>query len=42
MRAYLPGGAVWYDWYTQDEVESGKFVDIDTPIDHIPVRNDSS
>ncbi len=37
MRCYLPEGAGWYDYWTNEYYEGGREVIVDTPIDKIPL-----
>ncbi|MFK4872821.1 TIM-barrel domain-containing protein [Novosphingobium sp. ZW T3_23] len=34
---YLPAGTAWYDYWTNQRFEGGQTVDVDTPIERIPV-----
>lgn len=36
-RCYLPGGASWYDYWSNTLYEGGRYVTVDAPIDRIPI-----
>ena len=43
MKVYLPNGH-WFDFWDKTEFDGGKWIEVDTPIDSIPVfiKSDSS
>ena len=42
-RVYLPKGCSWYDWYSRERYEGGQTVEVNAPLDIIPMffRSDS-
>ncbi|MDO4522960.1 MAG: glycoside hydrolase family 31 protein [Eubacteriales bacterium] len=36
-RCYLPKGTLWYDYWSNTRYEGGQYVDIEAPIDRIPI-----
>ncbi len=36
-RVYLPAGAEWFDFWTDRHLSGGQVVEVDAPLDHIPV-----
>ena len=36
-RVYLPAGANWYDFWTDEFYEGGQWIEADAPIDRIPL-----
>lgn len=36
-KVYLPEGCNWYDWYTREKYQGGRTVEVDAPLDRIPV-----
>ncbi len=36
-RCYLPKGAKWYDYWTNEQYMGGQYVTVDAPIDRIPI-----
>lgn len=36
-RVYLPKGSGWYDFYTGEYYEGGRYIDADAPLERIPV-----
>lgn len=36
-RCYLPGGCGWYDYWTNERYEGGRYVVVDAPIDKMPI-----
>ena len=37
MEVYLPRGTGWYDWYTGQHFEGGRWIRTETPYDRIPI-----
>ena len=36
-RVYLPGGCGWYDYWTKERLEGGRWIMADAPLDRIPL-----
>ena len=36
-KVYLPGGCGWYDYYTEEYYDGGRWIEMETVLDHIPV-----
>ncbi len=37
VRVYLPAGQVWYDFWTNERVDGGRWLDMTVPLDIMPV-----
>ena len=36
-KVYLPNGTGWYDYFTEEYYEGGKWIDAEAELDHIPI-----
>jgi len=37
VGVYLPGGASWVDWWTGEELEGGRWLQVSVPLDRLPL-----